>query len=186
MNSDLVHLLTSFAVGTVAAGIAGALINIKLSTTLEVWRSKRSWEERAIAEMLGPIFLQLDRTRRAFDRWDKRNLFLEAEVIRVGNLAIRDLLLSKPHLIPPELHNEASELILHYDVWLEEFDRARAKHTEEKTDPEFVFVGPKGYPFPHHADEKFRSTFHNLWKKIYGTPNQTFKALDTGGDRLNP
>jgi hypothetical protein len=167
MPIDIANVIVSFAVGTVGAGIVGAVINRRFTAALEVWRSRRGWEESSVAELLGPVFIQLDRTKRAFDRWDGKNLFLEAQVVRAGNLAIRDLLLSKPHLIPPELRDAASTLILHYDVWLEEFDRVRATQTLGESQHDFVFAGPKGYSFPVQADEKFRNAFHETWNKLY-------------------
>src|SRR3954453_12311963 len=100
---DVANIVVSFLVGTLGAGIAGGIINKRFTTALDVWRSQRGWRENSVIQLLGPVYIQLDRTKRAFDRWDGKNLFLEAEVIKNGNLAIRDLLLSKPHLIPPEL-----------------------------------------------------------------------------------
>lgn len=47
----------------------------------------------------------------------------------------------------------------------------KRKQAEGQADPTFVFVGPKGYPFPMQADEKFRKTFCDLWNKIYSEVN---------------
>ncbi|WP_338695244.1 hypothetical protein V5279_03850 [Bradyrhizobium sp. 26S5] len=102
MPIDAANLVVSFLVGTVGAGVAGEIIKRRFTTILEVWRSQRGWKERAVTELLGPVYMQLDRTKRAFDRWDRKNLILEAEVVRKGNLAVRDLLLENPHLIPPD------------------------------------------------------------------------------------
>ena len=78
---------------------------------------------RVLAELLQPILIQLDRTQAAFSRWTGKNLYLEAKIIREGNLAVRDLLISKAELIPTDLVSHANKLIVHYDRWLEEFDR---------------------------------------------------------------
>jgi hypothetical protein len=43
--------------------------------------------------MLGPVYIRLDRSKRAFDRWQGRNLFLEVKVIGEANRTVRDLLL---------------------------------------------------------------------------------------------
>ena len=51
------------------------------------------------------MYMQLDRTKRAFDRYSGRNIYLEAKVLYVGNVTIRDLLLTKGHLIPANLVN---------------------------------------------------------------------------------
>ena len=145
MPVDIASVITSFLVGTIGAGVTGAIIKRRFDASLDVWRSQRGWQERAVTELLAPIDIQLDRTKRAFDRWDKKNLYLEGEVIRAGNLAVRDLLLSKPHLIPPDLRDAASELVLHFDVWLEEFDRVKATRAAGAAAPDFVFTGPQGY-----------------------------------------
>jgi hypothetical protein len=31
----------------------------------------------------------------------------------------------------------------------------------------FVFVGPKGYPFPTDAEQAFRETYRNMWGELY-------------------
>jgi Na+/melibiose symporter-like transporter len=46
-----------------------------------VYRSNREWRERSVAELLGPVHMQLDRSRRAFARWEQRNDFLEGKVV---------------------------------------------------------------------------------------------------------
>jgi hypothetical protein len=167
MAIDAGNLLVSLLTGSVGAGVVGAIINRRLTAVVEVWRSQRTWKERAVAELLAPIFIQLDRTKRAFDRWDRKNPYLEGEIIRNGNLTIRDLLLSKAHLIPPDLRDDASKLLLHYDVWLEKFERTRISKQKGEVEPEFLFVGPEGYPYPSESDQKFRSTFERYWRELY-------------------
>jgi hypothetical protein len=166
---NIAQMVVSLFTGGIGAAVVGTFLNRRLTAILDVWRSRRTWEERSVAELLGPVFIQLDRTKRAFERWEKQNLFLEAEVVREANLAIRDLLLGKPHLIPPTLRKAASELILHYDVWLEEFDRLRAEQSSGKGRVDFVFVGPKGFPFPTKADEAFTHAFEEAWKRLYAS-----------------
>ena len=145
----------------------GIRIEEEVRHQFSVARSNRAWKEQAVAKLLGPVFIQLDRTARAFKRWKDRNLFLESEVIRKGNLAIRDLLLSNPHLIPPELLEDASVLIEHYDRWLEEYEKKRGTDRPDLESP-FVFVGPAGYPFPLSAEQHFREKFREYWKELYG------------------
>ena len=163
---NVANLVTSFLVGTVGAGIAGAIIKKRFDVELDVWRSQRGWKEMSVSQLLGPVYLQLARTKRAFDRWNKKNPYLEGDVIRAGNVAIRDLLLEKPHLIPPALREAATELVVHYDVWLEEFERWRGKR-EQETGPEFVFAGPQGFPFPWEAERAFVETFERYWQDLY-------------------
>ena len=85
-----------------------------------VYRSTREWREESVAELLGPVYMQLDRSRRAFHRWRERNVYIETVIMKEGNTAVRDLLLQKGHLIPPPLLEHAGKLVEHYDRWLEE------------------------------------------------------------------
>jgi hypothetical protein len=134
---------------------------------MTIFASSRVWKEKSVSQLLGPLYMQFDRTQRAFDRWQAKNLFLEAKVIRDGNLTIRDLLLSKADLIPPELLDDAGRLVEHYDRWLEEFERLRGKEKPD-LDTTFVFVGTQGFPFPSDAETKFRNEFRKMWTELYG------------------
>jgi len=144
-----------------------AEIKSQYDKSMALFQSNRLWKEKSISELLGPIYVQFDRTNRAFTYWNEQNLFLEAKVIMAGNLAIRDLLLSKIHLLPMDLWGDAGKLIEHYDRWLEEFDRLRnSENPDLKT--KFVFVGPKGFPFPKEAERHFKEKFTLLWAELYG------------------
>jgi len=134
---------------------------------LRVFESTRSWKQQSLFDLLGPIVMQLKRTEQAFDRWTKKDLGLEAKVIREGNLTIRDLLLAKGHLVPADLHKDAMELVAHYDAWLLKFDELRGDPAKPDQ-PAFVFVGPDGYPFPKEAEARFIAAFYDLRKELYG------------------
>ena len=142
-------------------------IKAHFDESLRVFESKRSWKEQALFELLGPMQMQFERTKHAFDRWDRKNLHLEAMVVRVGNMTIRDLLLSKGHLIPPHLMADAGKLIEHYDAWLEAFEAIRGDPSKQN-DVAFVFVGPSGYPFPSNAEANFKAEFRKLQSELYG------------------
>jgi hypothetical protein len=121
----------------------------------------REFDHLVLAELLAPLVIQLGRTKEAFNRWDSKNLLLEADIVRDANQAIRDLLIHKAHLIPSDLMEDAQRLIAHYDRWLEEFDRVRKdKKLSDKT--EFVFAGPQGFPFPADAERKFIERYNQL------------------------
>lgn len=132
-----------------------------------VFQSTRAWKQQALSELFGPLVMHLDRTKAAFDRWDGKNLYLEAQIVRHGNETIRDTLLAKGHLIPPHLIPHATALVIHYDVWMEEFDRVRNK-ASSSVDEAFVFVGPAGYPFPREAEAAFKEQFAALQRELYG------------------
>ncbi|HEY4329985.1 MAG TPA: hypothetical protein VGN88_09635 [Phycisphaerae bacterium] len=134
---------------------------------LKVFESTRAWKHQVLCELLGPMQIHFARSKSAFGRWNGKNLFLEAQVVRQANQAIRDTLLAKGHLILPHLLPHATALIEHYDVWMEEFDRVRnAKDPGPEMD--FVFAGPKGYPFPHAAEDAFKEELGQVRKELYG------------------
>jgi hypothetical protein len=177
MENFFSTLIASLISGTVLSTILGffflsrskrieAEIKSNYDKNMAIFQSNRSWKEKSVSELLGPLYIQFDRTNRAFNRLKEQNLFLEAKVIKEGNTAIRDLLLTKSYLIPPELWEDAGNLIEHYDRWLEEFYKVRS---EEKPDLEtkFVFVGPKGFPFPKKSEEAFKKKFRIMWSELY-------------------
>jgi len=163
---------------SVATAVLGAVL-LRWSRTVEseikshfdrqfsVFQSTRAWKQQSLSELFGPLNMHFERTKAAFDRWNGKNLFLEAQVVRQGNQTIRDTLLAKGHLIPPSLVPHATQLVVHYDVWMEAFDRIRGEASPSPNTP-FVFVGPEGYPFPHEAEEAFKQEFARLQCELYG------------------
>jgi hypothetical protein len=138
---------------------------------MKVFESVRAWKQQSLSQLFGPLIMQFDRTKAAFDRWNDKDLFLEAKIVREGNETIRDTLLSNGHLMPPHLILHATKLVIHYDVWMEEFDRVRGEKAQTNDDA-FVFAGPKGYPFPHEAEDAFKAEFRSLQAELYGVVSQ--------------
>lgn len=128
---------------------------------------KQSRDFVVLSELLAPMMIHFDRTKEAFQRWTSKNLHLESEIIRKGNQFIRDLLISKAHLIPQDLQKDASRLVVHYDAWLEEYELIRGGLEPDLETP-FVFVGPKGFPFPTDAEESFRKRYEDLQNTLGG------------------
>lgn len=160
----LLAALISSAVVSVAAGI---LFTRYVTAVEEEVKSQRAWKERSVTELLGPIAMQLDRTKGAFTRWNDQNLYLEAKVMKAGNESVRDLLLAKGHLIPADLIPHANRLVQHYDVWLELYDRHRGGK-EPDLKEKFVFAGPKDFPFPSEAEHAFKQRLRLYMKELYG------------------
>ena len=119
-----------------------------------------------MADLLGPVYMQLDRSARAFRRWRDRNDFLEGKVVKEANTQIRDLLLAKGNLLPPHLMEDAGNLIEHYDRWLEEY-AARREDPGAGSDTSPVFM--KDYPFPEAARARFKATFDEMRRDLYET-----------------
>ena len=93
-----------------------ARLNEELQRNVEIFRTTRAWKEAAISELLGPMVMQFDRVKRAFKRYQRKNVYLETKVMAEGNSTIKTLLLSHGHLIPPELFDDAGSLVEHFDV----------------------------------------------------------------------
>lgn len=167
-KTSLLHvILAALISGAVVSTVVGVIFTGYVTRVEEEIRSRRTWKEQSVAELLGPMNIQFDRTQRAFDRWTQKNLYIEAKVIKVGNETIRNLLLERGHLIPPELLEDASKLIEHYDVWLELFERQRGGSEPDLETP-FTFAGPAGYPFPKKSATRFKQKYEEYWRELYG------------------
>lgn len=171
METDLGQLILA---AVISGGVASVLLGLafryffepRLVREAEAARSGRERKEQALSDVLGPIVMQLERSHRAFKRWEKRNDFLEGKVVKEANTQIRDLLLAKGHLLPPQLLPGAADLVEHYDRWLEEYaDKREGPNAHEHTGP--IYVGPLGYPFPRDADAAFRQAFDRLRSELY-------------------
>lgn len=125
------------------------------------------WKKQS-AKLLGQVYLHLNRTRLAFrniyselDRYDEH---VENEIMLNSNKHIRDSLLDNGHYIPPELLEEASRLVEHYDAWLIKYHKLRTELNDTKTIQ--VYVGPDGVPFPADAEEKFKAGYISVFRQI--------------------
>jgi hypothetical protein len=171
VETDLAQLVLA---AIISGGVASVLLILsfryffepRLVRAAETQRSVRERKEQSLTEVLGPITMQLERSGRAFSRWETRNDFLEGKVVKEANTQIRDLLLAKGHLLPADLFGHAGDLIEHYDRWLEEYaDKREGPNAAEHEGP--VYVGPLGYPFPDDAEQAFRATFERLRAELF-------------------
>lgn len=179
MEEFLKIILAGIISGAVISTVLGLFFKRKTETiTAEIknqfemnlmkQKTSQGWKEKAIIELYGPLNFYFERTKMAFDRYHEKNLYLEAKVMKESNEKIRNLLLEKAYLIPPELGTEANELVRHYDVWLEEFYKLREVENPEDKQSTFVFVGPKGVPFPKKAEAKMKEKYKEIWGEVYG------------------
>jgi hypothetical protein len=157
------YLLVS---GLLSGAVIAAALGFVLSKRTDIFRSHRTWKERAVADLLAPIHMHLQRTRSARDNFSKNKTFIEGKVLRESNLAVRDLLLKNAYLIPPDLRNDASRLVNHYDRWFEEYERLR-KTQNPNLDSLFDLGDPVGFPFPSDAEERFHESFKKHWNELY-------------------
>ena len=100
-------LITAILSSAVISTIIGVMFQGYKTRAEARARSQYSWKEQSVTDLLAPLNMQFDRTEKAFKRWKEKNLYLEMKVVKVGNETIRDLLLLKGHLIPPDLRAAA-------------------------------------------------------------------------------
>ena len=156
----------------IAAGLIAFAVLVGIGTvTVSVQKTWEAFESRVLGrtpelrteycDLLRPLVLQLDRTKTAFDRWNRKDLSLESETIRDGNLKARTLLEENGELVPGALREDQKKLMFHYDRWLEEYDRVRVKRTSNPDQP-FVFV----YSFPRESAKRFRSRMAQIEEQL--------------------
>src|SRR5262245_2568360 len=104
-------ILTALLSGTVFATVLGLIFHRRLKSVethlteelqrnVEIFKTTRAWKEAAISQLLGPLVMQFARAKRAFARYERKNIYLETKVIAEANSTIKKLLLTHGHLIP--------------------------------------------------------------------------------------
>ena len=139
-----------FLAALVGGAVASAVMGVALSGRDEP--AQRAWKAQSLAEVLGPVDAQLRRTRRGFERGDR-------ETLHEANEAIRDLLLTRSHLVPPELRADADALVEHYDQWLAMYEKQRAEDGP---------AGPIDIAFPSDAARRFGDAYRRHMSELYG------------------
>jgi hypothetical protein len=140
----------------------------QIQTTYFEWKKQTS-------ELLGQVYIYLNRTSKAFEKkyskLDKYDPYFEDEIIYTSNKRIRDLIIENGHHIPPELLEEASNLVEHYDAWLVKYHNLREVNNDTMTIQ--IYVGPDGFRFPDKAEEKFKESYVKLFNMITNYNSQT-------------
>ena len=178
MANEIILVAVAGGIG-ILGGLISTIYQSRQNLKRESRQSKRTWKEQSVSELLGPMFMLLERTNRAFKKWNAHNSFLEAEVMEKSNRKIRDLLLEKASLIPPELLTKASDFVAHYDAWLESYDENRIKKSIEEQKP-FTFVREGDPQFPKKAEKKFKEVCREYWNELY--KQKDTKILDDEDD----
>lgn len=157
-----VFLGQTFLATLLSASIIGIFVNYAIEET----RFTRDWKERSLSEVVGPVVMHLDRTARVADRYsDHPASYLEAQIMRDSNEAVRSILLRNGHLIPTNLVVHAHKLVEHYDVWIRRFDEKVAR---ENPTPDIRFdVGFSNPGFPEDAQIAFKESFVLLRMELY-------------------
>ena len=141
--------------------------NAEIKREFEILSQDSEWKQKT-TELLGQVYIHLNRTRLAFEhkysQLQKYDAFYEDEIFYSSNKQVRDFLLENGHHIPPELLEEASKLIEHYDAWLIKYHNLRKVKKDELTLQ--IFVGPDGFPFPEKAEDLFKEKYTEMFRQI--------------------
>ena len=128
------------------------------------FESTRLWKETACPncwDLAGPN----ERTKRAFNRWNSKNLYLEAKIVREGNETIRDRVLERTS-DPARIDGTCGSWSNTSTAGLR--NSTSVHGCSPDNDDAFVFVGTQGFPFPSDAEEKIIDTFRKLQRELYG------------------
>jgi len=128
----------------------------RLKKTIEAEFKKRDtyfnaqfdYKRRALEELLAPIMMQLKRSSITLTTYEANDHYRE-NIFKQCNETIRNLLLEKGYLIPPDLQSEAGDFLKHYDGWLQHHHQLRK--VDKDMDKSFVFT----HDFPHAAEKAF-------------------------------
>ncbi len=136
------------------------------------------WKKKTVG-LLGKVYIHLNRSQKAFqNKYSKLKTYdpyFEDEIMFTSNKLIRDLLIENADNIPPNLLEEASKLIEHYDAWLIKYHKLRK--IEMDTTTVQIYVGPDGFRFPEQAEEKFKSSYIELFNNITKNSESADKSL---------
>lgn len=85
--------------------------------------------------------------------------FRYAEMLKVHNIAAKNLLVDNINIIPVDLRKDAEAIIEHYTIWSARWDDLKSK-LDPGPDDEFVFEND--HRFPKAAAQKIEAVFRDL------------------------
>lgn len=110
-----------------------------------------------LKELLGQIYLHLQRSSVAYkDYLEYGRTFLHAQILRVCNLQLRELIMTNRPTLPATLQQDALELVAHYDTWMKKWDELEATLKPQPND-EFIFEN--NHRFPKEAATRLENAF---------------------------
>ncbi|ALR30618.1 hypothetical protein ATE47_08810 [Chryseobacterium sp. IHB B 17019] len=126
------------------------------------------WRKNTV-ELLGQVYIHLNRLKLAFqNKYSKikdYDQFYEDEIILKSNQHIRDLLINNGHFLPPELLDEATKLIEHFDVWLTKYHQTRILNKDINSKQ--IYVGPDGFRFPENTEKLFKEKYIEMFNELH-------------------
>ncbi len=93
------------------------------------------------------------------DYMENGKKFRYAEILKVHNTVVKNLLTDNITLIPAEYINDIEAILEHYTIWTAKWEELRNKLNPVPAD-EFVFEND--HRFPRVAAQKLEAAFHEL------------------------
>ena len=141
-------------------------IKQSVQTSLYDYQTDQEWQRRSLVELFAPLDVNLERSKRAFNRWQGNLRQEELVILQETNVRVRKLILDKYYLIPSGLQKAASTLVEHYDIWLQFYNKPNVNEYDAK------FINKKlseewgKLPFPKESAGKLRQHFIELQSKV--------------------
>ena len=112
-----------------------------------------------IHDLLGPLDTLLKRGEVAYNNYmHNEKVFLYAKIIKENNMRIRELILKKCYLLPPEQQSNAFDLITHIDIWSVLWDDL----SDRKYSLQDVFTFENSVSFPEKSVESLLEYYQEL------------------------
>lgn len=170
MDDFLTTVLKIILEAVLVSGILGYFFlkrEERLKRTIEEEFKKRDaffsnrfqYKQRTVEELLGPVIMQLKRSSITLKAYSSNDTYRE-NILKECNETIRDLLLTKGFLLPPELQEPAGDFLKHYDGWLQHYHKIR--EVEQDLEKPFIFT----FDFPKEAEIKFRDKYNSYRQEL--------------------
>ena len=163
MSGEVIASIITGVLGLLAGTVGFYIANQYLERRREYLSTKREQLQYVFA----PLEVLLKMNKREFKRYfedettDEDREFIEKNIWYPNNLEIKRIIMEKSHLLG-EIPEELLKLLSHINVWLSEYELIYVR--KEKASP--VFAGPKGYGYPHDADEYIYSRASDLRRML--------------------
>lgn len=139
-------------------------ITQSVQTSLYDYQTDQEWQRRSLVELFAPLDVNLERSKRAYGRWQGNLRQEELEILRETNARVRKLILDNYYLIPSNLQMDASTLVEHYDIWLQTYNKPNVSEYDDK----FIVkeLSEKGRLFPKKSARRLRQNFLELQSRV--------------------
>jgi hypothetical protein len=117
-------------------------------------------ENNEFRSLLQSVIRHWQQSAKAYAEYmEKGKKFRYAEILKVHNIAAKNLLTDNMTVIPDNLKKDAEAIIEHYTIWSAKWDDLKSKLNPARDD-EFVFEND--HRFPKVAAQKLEATFREL------------------------